>query len=35
MTLELAGIPHRKGGVQTAIDYLAEAARMPVGAAAE
>ncbi len=27
MGLALAGIPHRKGGVQAAIDYLAEAAR--------
>jgi alanine-glyoxylate transaminase/serine-glyoxylate transaminase/serine-pyruvate transaminase len=27
MGLELAGVPHRKGGVQAAIDYLAGAAR--------
>jgi alanine-glyoxylate transaminase / serine-glyoxylate transaminase / serine-pyruvate transaminase len=26
MGLELAGVPHRKGGVQAAIDYLAQAA---------
>jgi alanine-glyoxylate transaminase/serine-glyoxylate transaminase/serine-pyruvate transaminase len=28
MGLELAGVPHRKRGVQAAIDYLAEAASM-------
>jgi alanine-glyoxylate transaminase/serine-glyoxylate transaminase/serine-pyruvate transaminase len=27
MGLELAGVPHRKGGVQAAMDYLASAAR--------
>ena len=27
MGLALAGVPHRKGGVQAALDYLAETAR--------
>ncbi len=27
MTLDLTGVPHRKGGVQAALDYLAKAAR--------
>ncbi len=27
MGLELAGVPHKKGGVQAAMDYLVEAAR--------
>ncbi len=27
MTLELAGIPHKKGGVQAAINYIAEQTR--------
>ncbi len=35
MTLALAGVPHRKGGVQTAMDYLVSAARAPSRAAAE
>ncbi len=35
MGLELAQVPHKKGGVQAAMAYLAEAARMPVGNAAE
>jgi alanine-glyoxylate transaminase/serine-glyoxylate transaminase/serine-pyruvate transaminase len=35
MGLELAQVPHRQGGVQAAMAYLAEAARMPVGNAAE
>ncbi|RAI39854.1 pyridoxal-phosphate-dependent aminotransferase family protein [Rhodoplanes roseus] len=35
MTLSLAGIPHRKGGVQAAMDYLAEAHAKPERAAAE
>ena len=35
MGLGLAGVPHRKGGVQAAMDYLAEAARGPVRQAAE
>ncbi|HLL26214.1 MAG TPA: aminotransferase class V-fold PLP-dependent enzyme [Xanthobacteraceae bacterium] len=34
MALSLAGIPHKKGGVQAAMDYLTEAAR-PARAAAE
>jgi alanine-glyoxylate transaminase/serine-glyoxylate transaminase/serine-pyruvate transaminase len=34
MALSLAGIPHRKGGVQAAMDYLA-GAQTPVRAAAE
>ncbi len=29
MSLELAGIPHKKGGTQAAINYLAEQARNP------
>jgi len=35
MALSLAGVPHKKGGVQAAMDYLTEAARGPVRAAAE
>ena len=35
MALSLAGIPHRKGGVQAAMDYLVEAASSPARAAAE
>ena len=35
MTLALAGVPHRKGGVQAAMDYLISAARAPSRAAAE
>ena len=35
MGLELAGIPHKKGGVQVAMDYFAETAKVPVNAAAE
>jgi alanine-glyoxylate transaminase/serine-glyoxylate transaminase/serine-pyruvate transaminase len=27
MGLELAGVPHKKGGTQAAIDYLAQQAR--------
>ena len=34
MALGLAGVPHKKGGVQTAMDYLA-GAQAPVEAAAE
>ena len=34
MGLALAGVPHRKGGVQAAMDYL-EAAASPARAAAE
>ena len=32
MGLALAGVPHRKGGVQAAIDYLAAQARRAAGA---
>src|SRR6266567_4607421 len=35
MTLALAGVPHRKGGMQAAMDYLISAARAPSRAAAE
>jgi alanine-glyoxylate transaminase/serine-glyoxylate transaminase/serine-pyruvate transaminase len=36
MGLELAGVAHRKGGVQAALDYLAASARTePARAAAE
>src|SRR5436190_16512540 len=35
MTLALAGIPHRKGGVQAAMEYLIAAAQAPSRAAAE
>ncbi|MCH8858435.1 MAG: aminotransferase class V-fold PLP-dependent enzyme [Proteobacteria bacterium] len=35
MGLELAGMPHKKGGVQEAISYLAAAAKAPDEAAAE
>jgi len=35
MALSLAGVPHKKGGVQAAMDYLTAAARGPVRAAAE
>jgi alanine-glyoxylate transaminase / serine-glyoxylate transaminase / serine-pyruvate transaminase len=35
MALALAGIPHRKGGVQAAIDYLASVHASPARAAAE
>jgi alanine-glyoxylate transaminase/serine-glyoxylate transaminase/serine-pyruvate transaminase len=36
MGLELAGVPHQKGGVQAALDYLAANARTePARAAAE
>ena len=35
MTLALAGVPHRKGGVQAAMDYLIAAAQAPSRAAAE
>jgi alanine-glyoxylate transaminase/serine-glyoxylate transaminase/serine-pyruvate transaminase len=33
MGLEIAGVPHRKGGVQAALDYLAGCARPAAGAA--
>ncbi len=35
MGLSIAGVPHRKGGVQAALDYLAESAASPLRAAAE
>jgi alanine-glyoxylate transaminase/serine-glyoxylate transaminase/serine-pyruvate transaminase len=35
MGLQLAGVPHRKGGAQAAIDYLAECAARPTAAAAQ
>jgi alanine-glyoxylate transaminase/serine-glyoxylate transaminase/serine-pyruvate transaminase len=35
MGLELAGVPHRRGGVQAAMDYLAQAAKTPMEDAAE
>jgi alanine-glyoxylate transaminase / serine-glyoxylate transaminase / serine-pyruvate transaminase len=35
MTLALAGVPHRKGGVQAAMEYLIAAAQAPSRAAAE
>jgi histidine ammonia-lyase len=35
MGLSLAGVPHRKGGAQAALDYLAECAAKPVAAAAQ
>ncbi|NVO14295.1 MAG: aminotransferase class V-fold PLP-dependent enzyme [Rhodoplanes sp.] len=35
MTLSLAGIPHRKGGVQAAMDFLVEAHAKPARVAAE
>jgi alanine-glyoxylate transaminase/serine-glyoxylate transaminase/serine-pyruvate transaminase len=35
MALSLANVPHRKGGVQAAMDYLTAAAAGPARAAAE
>jgi alanine-glyoxylate transaminase/serine-glyoxylate transaminase/serine-pyruvate transaminase len=35
MALALAGVPHRKGGVQAAMDYLVSASAGPARAAAE
>jgi alanine-glyoxylate transaminase/serine-glyoxylate transaminase/serine-pyruvate transaminase len=35
MGLELAGVPHKKGGAQAAMDYLAQTAKMPMESAAE
>ena len=35
MALEIAGVPHKKGGVQAAMDYLAEATKSPMDRAAE
>ena len=34
MGLELAGVPHKKGGAQAAMDYLVESARKPARKAA-
>ena len=30
MGLQLAGVPHKKGGAQAAMDYLAETAKTPM-----
>jgi alanine-glyoxylate transaminase/serine-glyoxylate transaminase/serine-pyruvate transaminase len=35
MSLALAGIPHKKGGVQAAMDYLVSEAQKPARSAAE
>jgi alanine-glyoxylate transaminase/serine-glyoxylate transaminase/serine-pyruvate transaminase len=35
MALDVANIPHKKGGAQAAIDYLAKAAKEPMRTAAE
>jgi alanine-glyoxylate transaminase / serine-glyoxylate transaminase / serine-pyruvate transaminase len=35
MALALAGIPHKKGGVQAALDYLTSAHAGPARVAAE
>jgi alanine-glyoxylate transaminase/serine-glyoxylate transaminase/serine-pyruvate transaminase len=35
MGLQLAGVPHKKGGAQAAMDYLAETAKTPMENAAE
>jgi alanine-glyoxylate transaminase/serine-glyoxylate transaminase/serine-pyruvate transaminase len=35
MALDLAGVPHKKGGVQAAMDYLVSAHASPTRAAAE
>jgi alanine-glyoxylate transaminase/serine-glyoxylate transaminase/serine-pyruvate transaminase len=35
MSLQLAGVPHKKGGVQAAMEYLAQTAKTPVEDAAE
>jgi alanine-glyoxylate transaminase / serine-glyoxylate transaminase / serine-pyruvate transaminase len=35
MALAVAGIPHRKGGVQAAVDHLISAHTSPARAAAE
>ena len=35
MSLELSGVPFRKGGVQAAMDYLVSAHKQPARAAAE
>jgi alanine-glyoxylate transaminase/serine-glyoxylate transaminase/serine-pyruvate transaminase len=35
MALEVAGVPHKKGGTQAALDYLAQEAKSPMQNAAE
>jgi alanine-glyoxylate transaminase/serine-glyoxylate transaminase/serine-pyruvate transaminase len=35
MALAIAGIPHKRGGVQAAVDYLISAHASPTRAAAE
>jgi len=35
MALSLAGVPHKKGGVQAALDYIASVHAAPARAAAE
>ena len=35
MALEVAGVPHKKGGAQAAMDYLAQVAKSPMKTAAE
>jgi alanine-glyoxylate transaminase/serine-glyoxylate transaminase/serine-pyruvate transaminase len=35
MGLQLAGVPHKKGGAQAAMDYLAQSAKTPMESAAE
>jgi alanine-glyoxylate transaminase/serine-glyoxylate transaminase/serine-pyruvate transaminase len=35
MALEVAGVPHKKGGAQAAMDYLAQVAKSPMKSAAE
>ena len=35
MALALAGVPHKKGGVQAAMDYIVSAHGKPARAAAE
>ncbi|HEX3486313.1 MAG TPA: aminotransferase class V-fold PLP-dependent enzyme [Micropepsaceae bacterium] len=35
MGLQLAGVPHKKGGAQAAMDYLAQTAKAPMESAAE
>ena len=35
MALALAGVPHKKGGVQAAMDYFVSAHAAPARAAAE
>jgi hypothetical protein len=35
MTLDLAGVPHKRGGVQAAMDYLVSGSSSSTRAAAE